>query len=125
MIIIDYLNKVLYCPFMERDEIKIWLKSIKKNHAWLAEQCCASIHSINGWLSSGKKITLARQAQIARLMEQYPAGTSASSISDAPENTLVLTADASTFDAWNEAAAREGKLLRQWACDVLTEQASK
>lgn len=62
---------------------------------------------------------------IVRLMEQYPAGASASSITNAPENTLVLTADESTFDTWNEAAVREGKLLRQWACDVLTEQASK
>lgn len=125
MITIDYYERFLHYSYMERDEIKIWLKSIKKNHAWLAEKCCASIHSVNGWLSSGKKITPARQAQIARLMEQYPAGTSTSSISDAPENTLVLTADESTFDAWNEAAARDGKLLRQWACDVLTEQAGK
>lgn len=125
MITIDYYERFLHYSYMERDEIKIWLKSIKKNHAWLAEKCCASIHSANGWLSSGKKITPARQAQIARLMEQYPAGTSTSSIPDAPENTLVLTADESTFDAWNEAAARDGKLLRQWACDVLTEQAGK
>lgn len=106
-------------------EIKTWLKNHKKTHAWLAEKMFSSIHSVNGWLSSGKPIPARRLAQIVSIMEQYPAGTSASSIPDTPENTLVLTADESTFDAWNEAAARDGKLLRQWACDVLTEHAGK
>jgi hypothetical protein len=110
---------------MESNSVKVWLKAIRQDRKWLAEQTGSKIRTVNNWLSSSRGIPMQAERLILRLMEQYSAGTSASSISDAPENTLVLTADASTFDAWNEAAAREGKLLRQWACDVLTEQASK
>lgn len=110
---------------MEKADIKRWLKDTGRNREWLALQLGIKKRSVDNWFSSQRNIAVRAQIEIARLMEQYPAGTSASSLPDAPENTLVLTADESTFDAWNEAAAREGKLLRQWACDVLTEQASK
>ena len=107
-----------------RQELKIWLKDIGKNREWLGEKCGVKKRTVDSWFSWGT-ITEQTERHLRLLMEQYSAETSASSISAAPENTLVLTADASTFDAVNEAAAREGKLLRQWACDVLTEQASK
>lgn len=110
---------------MEKQDVKAWLKAIKKNREWLADQCGLALTTMNGILYGKRPIPKQSGRLIERLMEQYPAGTSASSLPDATENTLVLTADESTFDAWNEAAAREGKLLRQWACDVLTEQASK
>lgn len=104
---------------MEKADIKRWLKSTGRNREWLALQLGIKKRSVDNWFSSQRNIAVRAQIEIARLMEKYPAGTSASSIPDAPENTLVLTADESTFDAWNEAAAREGKLLRQWAFDIL------
>lgn len=107
-----------------RQELKAWLKAIGKNREWLGEQCGVKKRTVDSWFSWGT-ITEQTERHLRLLMSQYPAGTSTSSIPDAPENTLVLTADESTFDAWNEAAARDGKLLRQWACDVLTEQAGK
>lgn len=110
---------------MDKKEVKAWLKAIGQDREWLASQVGAARLTINTWLSTARPIPRRAQVLIASLMEQYPAGTPASSIPGTPENTLVLTADESTFDAWNEAAARDGKLLRQWACDVLTEQASK
>lgn len=107
-----------------RQELKAWLKAIGKNREWLGKQCGVKKRTVDSWFSWGT-ITEQTERHLRLLMSQYPAGTSASSITGTPENTLVLTADESTFDAWNEAAARDGKLLRQWACDVLTEQAGK
>ena len=110
---------------MEKKEVKAWLKSIGQDREWLASLVGAARITINTWLSTARPIPRRAQVLIASLMEQYPAGTSASSISDAPENTIVLTADAYTFAARPDVVVWEGKLLRQWACDVLTEQAAK
>ncbi len=53
-------------------------------------------------------------------MTQYPASATLPPSDD--ENTLTLTVDSPTFDSWNAAAMEEGKLLRQWAIDVLNEK---
>ena len=39
----------------------------------------------------------------------------------AADNTITLTVDDASFDAWNNAATVAGKLLRQWCVDVINE----
>lgn len=60
-------------------------------------------------------------------MQQYPASTGSLQTPSTPpddrESTLSLTVPAEVFDSWNEAAMRDGKLLREWAVDALIEAA--
>lgn len=62
-------------------------------------------------------------------MQQYPASTGSLQTPSTPpddrESTLSLTVPAEVFDTWNEAAMRDGKLLREWAVDALIEAAEE
>lgn len=115
---------VLFCydrP-MQKAEIKKWLKDIGKDRDWLAEQCGVTRGGINIWLSSSRPIPRQTGKLVSRLMTQYPATDSIPTTPpSAADNAITLTVDDATFDAWNEAAAAEGKLLRQWCVDVINE----
>lgn len=113
---------------MTAQEIKRWLKGRKKTHAWLAEQLYVTVHSVNGWLSSGKRITPAREAQIAAVFHHYDAAGDAQDLYAAEEGTglddsLTLYIDRATFDLWDSAAHSSGEILRDWATRTLTEAA--
>lgn len=115
---------------MTAQDIKLWLKGRKKTHAWLARQLGVTVHSVNGWLSSGKKITPARLAHIAEVMKTHDLAGRASGIKvaeAAPEqermDSLTLYIDKATFDLWNRAAMAAGLLLRDWATNALIEAA--
>lgn len=97
-------------------EVKEWLKSHGKTYVWLANQIYVSPHTVNGWLSNGKSIPKLRQEQIRDFIacyEQERAGE------HALQSCLTLALDAEMFDCWNEAAGREGKLIREWVIDSL------
>lgn len=119
-----YCIIVLFCydrP-MQKAEIKKWLKDIGKDRDWLAEQCGVTRGGINIWLSSSRPIPRQTGKLIVRLMAQYPAADSIPATPpNAADNAITLTVDDATFDAWNNAATAEGKLLRQWCVDVINE----
>lgn len=101
---------------ISRDQVKDWLKDKGKTYAWLARQIYANANTVNGWLGNGKPIPKLRQEQIAAFMESYDkSGVSGKGA----DNSLLLSVDAKTFDRWNVAASKSGKLLRQWAVDGL------
>lgn len=52
-----------------KEEIKKWLKSIKKDRDWLAEQCFVKRSAVNSWLSTDRGIPPAKLALIKNLME--------------------------------------------------------
>lgn len=107
---------------MQKAEIKKWLKDIGKDRDWLAEQCGVTRGGINIWLSSSRPIPRQTGKLIVRLMAQYPAADSIPATPpNAADNAITLTVDDATFDAWNNAATAEGKLLRQWCVDVINE----
>lgn len=53
-------------------EIKNWLKRIKKNRKWLAEQLFVSVHTVNNWLSPNSSIPIpkSKRAFIQSLIEK-------------------------------------------------------
>mgnify|MGYP006921662976 CR=1 FL=1 len=53
-------------------EIKNWLKRIKKNRKWLAEQLFVSIHTVNNWLAPNSPIPIpkSKHAFIQSLIEK-------------------------------------------------------
>lgn len=107
---------------MQKAKVKTWLKAIGKNREWLAEQCKTGKRIVDSWLSTSRDIPSHAQAMISLLMAQYPATDSIPATPpNAADNAITLTVDDATFDAWNEAAAAEGKLLRQWCVDVINE----
>lgn len=106
---------------MEKEEVKIWLKAIGKDRSWLADQASTGKRVVDSWLSTSRPIPSHGEAIITLLMTQYPSSAAALPSTD-DENTLTLTVDTPTFDSWNAAAMEEGKLLRQWAIDVLNEK---
>lgn len=113
---------------MTAQEIKQWLKDRKKTHAWLAEQLYVTVHSVNGWLSSGKRITRAREAQIASVFHHYDAADEARDLyaaegAEETTDSLTLYVDRMTFDLWDSAAHATGEILRDWATRTLTEAA--
>lgn len=113
---------------MTAQEIKRWLKDRKKTHAWLAEQLYVTVHSVNGWLSSGKKITRAREAQIAAVFHHYDGAGDAEDLYAAedasePDDSVTLYVDRATFDLWDSAAHASGEILRDWATRTLTDAA--
>lgn len=116
-----------YLPDMNKQDVKMWLRSIGKDREWLAEQIGVKKRSVDNWLSSHRDIAAKAQIIIARLMTQHPASVPLKQTDESPneESALVITTDASTFDLWNEAALLESKLLRQWAADVLTNYAEE
>ncbi len=108
---------------MDKQDVKEWLKAIKKDRQWLAEMTGATLSTVNKWLSSSRGVPANVSRLIERLMTQYPVSTTTATLPPSDdENTLTLTVDAPTFDSWNAAAMEEGKLLRQWAIDVLNEK---
>lgn len=107
---------------MEKSDVKAWLKAIKRNRDWLAEECGVKKRTADNWLSSSQPISTQATRLIERLMVQYPAaGSTPETPPSAADNAITLTVDDATFDAWNKAATAEGKLLRQWCVDVINE----
>lgn len=107
---------------MEKSDVKAWLKAIKRNRDWLAEECGVKKRTADNWLSSSQPISTQATRLIERLMAQYPAADSIPATPpNAADNAITLTVDDATFDAWNKAATAEGKLLRQWCVDVINE----
>ncbi len=107
---------------MEKSDVKAWLKAIKRNRDWLAEECGVKKRTADNWLSSSQPISTQATRLIERLMAQYPATDSIPATPpNAADNAITLTVDDATFDAWNKAATAEGKLLRQWCVDVINE----
>lgn len=107
---------------MEKSDVKAWLKAIKRNRDWLAEECGVKKRTADNWLSSSQPISTQATRLIERLMVQYPAaGSTPEMPPSVADNAITLTVDDATFDAWNKAATAEGKLLRQWCVDVINE----
>lgn len=107
---------------MEKSDVKAWLKAIKRNRDWLAEECGVKKRTADNWLSSSQPISTQATRLIERLMVQYPAaGSTPETPPSVADNAITLTVDDATFDAWNKAATAEGKLLRQWCVDVINE----
>lgn len=52
------------------ERIKEWLKATDKDRFWLAEKTHSSKKTVDGWLSAGKSIPLAKQDIIERLMKE-------------------------------------------------------
>lgn len=54
-------------------DIKNWLKSIKKDRKWLADQLFVSIHTVNNWLAPNSPIPIpkAKLAYIQNLMTPH------------------------------------------------------
>lgn len=52
------------------ERIKEWLKAIDKDRFWLAEKTHSSKKTVDGWLSAGKSIPLAKQDIIENLMKE-------------------------------------------------------
>lgn len=107
---------------MEKSDVKAWLKAIKRNRDWLAEECGVKKRTADNWLSSSQPISTQATRLIERLMVQYPAaGSTPETPPSVADNAITLTVDDATFDAWNNAATAQGKLLRQWCVDVINE----
>lgn len=116
---------------MRKQEVKDWLKAIGKDRFWLAEKTGVQKCSVDTWLSTSRPISRTAARLISALMVQYQTKTvtmdaqAAVLESDSRESTLSLTVPAEVFDTWNEAAMRDGKLLREWAVDALIEAAEE
>lgn len=52
------------------ERIKEWLKATDKDRFWLAEKTHSSKKTVDGWLSAGKSIPLAKQDIIESLMKE-------------------------------------------------------
>ena len=119
---LPYFTPLVIVHLMEKADIKQWLKAIGKNRDWLAQQCGITIPTINSIMYGKRPIPKQSGRLIERLMEQYPAtGNAPATYPSAAENSITLTVDDATFDAWNRAATAEGKLLRQWCVDVIND----
>lgn len=107
---------------MEKEDVKLWLRNIRKDRYWLAEKLLCKKRTVDAWLSSSAEIPQRAVLVISRLMSQYP-NAEKTSVKPYPieDNAITLTVDDATFDAWNQAATAEGKLLREWCVDVLNE----
>ena len=57
---------------MEKDDVKSWLRAIKKDRFWLADQLGVSKLGIDGWLSRTRPIPKSALRLLPRLMERYP-----------------------------------------------------
>lgn len=83
-----------------------WLKGIKKDRAWLAEQCGVSATTVNGWLSAGRNIPAPSAKIIRQLMIK---GGSLN-----PKLTL------EQFNSATAKAAASGQTLEEWISDLIT-----
>lgn len=95
--------------------MKVWLRSIGADRFWLASQLGVSKRGVDAWLSSSRPIPQRAARLINQLMEQVEPMSGGKE----DKQCLVLSVDSVLFDRWNAAATKEGKLIRQWATDVL------
>ena len=58
--------------YTDKEQIKSWLKSIKKDRAWLAEQCEASKRTVDNWLAETGILPSKALLQINRIIKQFP-----------------------------------------------------
>ncbi len=103
--------RIAYKNVVEVDKIKAWLKRIEKNRAWLGEQLCVSKSTVDGWLSSGYRIPLLKQAKIAALMEAEAGHTQEleflRALEDKTFHIATCVLPASVYKTIEAAAARE------------------
>lgn len=109
----------VFCCVMDKDGIRLWLKAIGQDRHWLAAKLGVTKRGVDSWLSSSRPIPKSAERIIPQLMELYAEGNG--KVDDSI--SLVLSVDSGTFDRWNAAATKEGKLIRQWAVDVLDREA--
>jgi hypothetical protein len=86
--------------------IKAWLKGIRKDRAWLADQCGVSAPTVDGWLSAGRNIPEPSAKIIRQLMIKGPSLN--------PKLTL---------EQYNQASAKaaaKGQTLEDWISDLIT-----
>lgn len=79
------------------DEIKQWLKQIGKDRIWLGEKCYVVKGTVDGWLSRGKQIPLAKMDIIESLMAEHPCEGTTSTTRPPRVQTMVLQFSA---DEW-------------------------
>lgn len=85
--------------------IKAWLKLIKKDRAWLADQCGVSAPTVDGWLSAGRNIPEPAAKIIRQLMLQ---GASLN-----PKLTL------EQYNMASAKAAAKNQTLEEWISDLI------
>lgn len=74
--------------------------------------------NIYNWRST-RGVPPSKTAWVEKVMAEYDQKAPTPSLPD----RVTLEVEPQTFDQWNRAAMTEGKLLREWAIDVLNEAA--
>lgn len=93
-----------------------WMDSNGISPEQAAEIFGKSVGTIRNWRSAG--VPNNQQEWVAKRMVDWT-GTP---LPTGPDR-VTLEVEPQTFDQWNRAAMTEGKLLREWAIDVLNEAA--
>lgn len=100
-----------------KQEIDQWLKTLKKDRKWLAEQCGVSYGQVNNWMSKNREIPKKALIIIDNLMNQpQPADDSQISIADLDIN---LKVSHDKFLEFNNYAKACGMNIVDWIIYVL------
>lgn len=110
-----------------KKKVKDWLKSIKKDRQWLAEQCFVGKRAVDKWLSTARGIPAAKMALISQLMNKpavidfgNPPGLPESSL----KNKLYVTLEPAIQDMLETQAHMNGMNLSAY-CSLILEWASE
>lgn len=109
-----------------KEDIRQWLKSEKKDRQWLAEQCYVKKSAVDKWFEKGKDIPPAKVALIKQLMDKpivrdfvNPPGLPETEL----KNKLFVTLDPEKQNALEIQAHMNGMSLSAY-CSLILERAA-
>lgn len=105
-----------------RDVIKKWLKSHKKNYAWLARQCFVGEGTVKNWMST-KPIPEAKLALIKTMINTTNTNTRDANQDRNHWQSYAVTMEHEDYCVIERAAIHAGMSVEEWSEQILTEQA--
>lgn len=103
------------------ERFRKWMDSRNLSAADVADALNVSPATVTTWRSRG--IPLRKQDFVQRFMDQTDAAQIVERLAEVPKSIILLPVDQSTFNKWNRAANRCGKIMEDWAIDGLDELA--
>lgn len=101
--------------------IKAWLKTNRRDYAWLADKCFVTESTVRNWMAR-KAIPAAKAHIISQLVREEPMSLP-SPVEVEEETRVTLKLDALTRRRLEEKAFRRGKSLGEFLADSINELA--
>lgn len=106
---------------LSKDDVKEWLKDIKKDREWLAEQCEVGKRTVDAWLSTNQSISSRAQLIITKLMaEAQSAQKDTLNTTSGTKPSTLIELDIATYKKVEQEALENAMTLSDYCSSLIS-----